>query len=67
MKHEPNLAEVSRILGNMSTCPGFTTTTDRATAKRVLESDFVFCQGELCDITVKHRGLGVYAVSAVKR
>ncbi len=54
--------EVSRILGNLSSMPGWNTTTDKATAKKVLESEWVFCNGDMRDIRVKHLGLGVYKI-----
>ena len=55
-------AKVHDILCTMSSLPLWNTTTDKATAKAVLETEFVFCYGEIRDIRVKHLGIGVYKV-----
>ena len=55
-------AEVSRWLHNLASFPGWSGTTDRATAKALLESEWLFCHGDMRDIRVKHMGLGVYRV-----
>lgn len=59
-------SEVSRHLGNLSSIPGWNLTTDRATARAVLEHEWVFCRGDRRDIRVTHLGLGVYKVYTVK-
>jgi hypothetical protein len=55
-------AEVRRILSNLSSMPGHTTTTDRATARELVSHEFVFCGGLVRRILVKHLGVGVYKV-----
>lgn len=62
-----DLAEVSRHLHNFSTMPDWSFTTNRATAKKMLESEWVFCNGDMRDIKVKHLGLGVYKVYTEQR
>ena len=54
--------EVSRTLHNLSVYRDWNTTVDRATAKALLEYEWVFCNGYMRDIRVKHLGLGVYKV-----
>jgi hypothetical protein len=54
--------EVTRFLHNFSTCPGWNGTVDKPTAKKLLESEWVFCNGTMRDIRAKHLGLGVYKV-----
>ncbi len=63
----PDAAEVTRIFHNLCVMPSWSTTTNRATAKRVLESEWVFCNGDMRDIRVKHLGLGVYKVYSEPR
>lgn len=62
-----NPREVSRLLNCLSGIPLFTTTTDKATARKVLESEFVFCNGLMRDIKVKHLGVGVYKLYSKER
>ena len=59
--------EVSRHLNHASVMPGWNATMNRATAKRLLESEWVFCNGDMRDIRVKHLGLGVYKVYTEQR
>ena len=49
-------------LNNLASSPLYAATTDKKTAKALLEHDTVFCRGDLRRIMVKHRGLGVYSV-----
>lgn len=51
-----------RVLSNLASMPAYNTTTDKATAKSLLESESVFCNGDLRRIRVKSLGLGVYKV-----
>lgn len=56
------IKEYQRILNNLSSVPEYHITTDKITAKKLLESESVFCNGDLRNIKVKHLGLGVYKV-----
>jgi hypothetical protein len=67
MNDTPSSTEIHRILGNLASMPGYTCTTDKNTARAVLEHETVFCCGYLCDIMVKSRGLGIYNVFAKKQ
>ena len=60
------MSEYQRILSNLSSMALFNTTTDKVTARKVLESEFVICQGVIRFIQVKHLGLGVYKVYTIK-
>ena len=62
-----NKDDVRRFLGNASTNPNWNTTTDKATAKKVLEHEWVFCNGLIRDICVKYLGLGVYKIYTQER
>lgn len=62
-----NDTEVSRCLHNFSVFAGWNTTTDKATAKKLLESEWVFCNGDMRDIRTKHLGLGIYRVYTEQR
>jgi len=55
-------AEVSRFQHNLASMPGWNGTTNRAVAKALLETEWLFCRGDIRDIRVKHLGLGVYKV-----
>ena len=59
---EEDAAEVTRTLHNMAVMPGWNTTANRAVARRLLESEWLFCNGDIRDIRVTHLGLGVYKV-----
>lgn len=59
--------EVSRILNCLSSHAGWNTTTDKATARAVLESEWVFCNGDMRDIRVKHLGVDVCKVYSEER
>lgn len=52
--------EYSRLLNNLSSMPGFNGTTNRKVAKKLLENEWVFCNGDIREIRVKNLGLGVY-------
>ena len=54
--------EAARILENLSSMAGFNTTTDKATARAVIEHQWIFCHGEIRDIRTKHLGVGVYKI-----
>ena len=56
--------EFTRILGNLARVENYTTTTDKDTARRLIVTDNVFCNGDLRDIQVKSKGLGVYKISS---
>ncbi len=60
-------AEVTRHLHNLSVIPGWNTTTTKEIATELLKSEWVFCNGYMRDIVVKHLGLGVYRVSSTPR
>lgn len=55
-------SEVSRILSNLSSMPGHTTTGNKALAAELVGHDFLFCNGELRYIRAKHLGAGVYRI-----
>jgi len=57
-----DLQEVHRILCNLSSMPGFHTTTNRATAAAVVGHETVFCNGDLRNIRLKSLGAGVYKI-----
>lgn len=61
------IVEVNRILNNLSSFALSNTTCDKATAKAVLEHEYVFCRGDMRDIRVKHLGVGVYKVYSEQR
>ncbi len=54
--------EVTRWLHNLSVNPGWNGTTNKAVARALLETEWVFCNGDIRDIRVKSLGLGVYKV-----
>ena len=56
------MSEHHRILSNLSSMADFNTTTDKATARKILESEFVICQGVIRFIQVERLGLGVYKI-----
>jgi hypothetical protein len=56
------MTEVARHLSNLSSVPGWNLTTDKVTARALLAHEWVFCQGDMRDICVRHLGLGVYKV-----
>jgi hypothetical protein len=60
-------SEVTRYLHNFSVCPGWNGTVSKAIAKRLLESEWVFCNGDMRDIRAKHLGCGVYKVYTEQR
>ena len=62
-----NQQEVSRLLNCLSGMALFTTTTDKTTARKVLESEFVFCNGLIRNIKVKHLGVGIYKLYSEER
>lgn len=47
--------------------PGWNGTASKPIAKQLLETDFVFCNGDIRDIVVRDRGLGVYHISTKPR
>lgn len=57
--------EVHRIMSFLCSMAAATSTTDRKTAKEILMSETLFCNGELREIKVKHLGVGVYKVFTV--
>ncbi len=59
--------EFTRIMDNLCVMPGFNTTTTAAIAKKVINHDFIFCQGEIYDVYAKSKGLGIYKVWSEKR
>lgn len=54
--------EVNRWLHNLAVMPGWNGTTNKAVAKKLLESEWLFCNGSVRTIRVKPLGLGVYKV-----
>lgn len=60
-------AEVTRWLNNLSVMPSWNGTTSKAVAKSLLEPEWVFCNGDIRDVRVKHLGLGVYKVWTEQR
>lgn len=66
MKTE-NESEITRHLHNFSVMPGWNSTANKEVARKLLESEWVFCNGDMRDIRVKHMGLGVYKVYTEQR
>ena len=60
-------AEINRHITNFSVAERYSVIGTKAVAKRLLETEFVFCNGDMRDIRVKHLGLGVYKVYTEQR
>ena len=62
MAKQIDVVEEMRILSNLGSMPGHTTTVDRAMAKALVFHETVFCGGYLRNIRAKHLGVGVYKI-----
>ncbi len=60
------MSEKNTILRGLCSVPNFWTTTDKKTAKEILEHGFLFCQGHMVWPKIEHLGLGVYKIWAEK-
>lgn len=59
--------EAHRHMHNLCSMATYSATMDKATAKQLLQVEWVFCHGEARNIKVKHLGLGVYKVYSEPR